>query len=277
MAEEITKVLKYNDWQFVLESSILPREPLNPDVVQSVLLRNQLNTHPKRLLDFFHWSNYQMGSPQNLNSFSILALVLINSNLFSLANGLLSRMMETQIPVSTMLSSLLECCKECDRLKSRSVVFELLIDAYRKRGMLNEAFSVFLGAKDGFFLPNLLCCNSLLKDLLRGNRMELFWMVYEGMAESKLDLDVYSYTTVINAYFKVGSVREAKRILGEMEYKGYNPNLVTYNVVIKGLCRSGDLDEALRVKKSMAENGFIPDQYTYTHRWFLQAEEVEGS
>jgi leucine-rich PPR motif-containing protein len=258
--KEILAALKQSNWQYLMESSGMPKK-LNPEVVRSVLYQNQVND-PKRLLHFFDWSASVMGVPQNLNSFSILAIALCNSSLFALANGVLERMMGTRKPPLEIIDSIVRCYTECGG--SNLVVFEILVNAYKKMGLLNEAASVFLEAKNGGFFPSLVCCNSLLKDLVKCNRMELFWKVYDGMLESKISPDVYTYTTVINAHSKVGNVEEVRRVLFEMEEKGCSPNLVTFNVVIGGLCRSGAVDEALELKKSMAGKGLLPDAYTYS-------------
>ncbi|GMQ09545.1 hypothetical protein CsSME_00052877 [Camellia sinensis var. sinensis] len=259
---QITSILTHNNWQFLLESSYLPQK-LNPDVIRSVLHQNMAGD-PKRLLGFFNWSSHQMGTPQNLNSFSILAIVLCNSNQFAYANWVLERMIEICCPVSAVLDSIVSCCREFNSSQSVHVVFDVLINAYKKKGMLHEAASLFLAAKNCEFLPSLVCCNSLLKDLLKCNRMELFWSVYYAMLEAKINPDVYTLTSLISAHCKVGNVREGQRVLLEMEEKGCSPNLVTYNVTIGGLCKAGLVDEALELKKSMTEKGLAPDGYTYS-------------
>ncbi|XP_060203056.1 pentatricopeptide repeat-containing protein At5g61990, mitochondrial-like [Lycium barbarum] len=196
--EEISTILKHKNWKLLLESSTIPQK-LNPDVVYSVLDRNKLVVNPKRLLDFFDWSNQQVQLTQNIDSFSILALALCNSNNFGPANQVFNEMIQRR-RFPDILSSLVKCAKECNEFRSKGVVFELPIDAYRKIGMLNEAVSMFLGVKNEGFNLSLLYCNTLLNELLSGNKMELFWEVYEGMLESEMILDVYTYTNTINAY-----------------------------------------------------------------------------
>ncbi|KAK4395502.1 Pentatricopeptide repeat-containing protein, mitochondrial [Sesamum angolense] len=232
-AAEIDKILKHNNWQFLLESSHITQR-LNADVVHSVLQRTNVSVHPRRLVDFFNWSNRHLGTSQNLHSYSILALVLCSSNLYAPAVNVLGKMVDARVSVSDVLDSILNLYNGCSRFRSRPVVFELLIDVYRKKAMWSEAVTVFLGVKGGDFRISLLCCNSLLKDLLKCNSMELFWKVYREMLERKIDFDVYTYVSVITAYCKVGKGREAKRVLFEMEENGCDPNLIAYNVIIRG-------------------------------------------
>ncbi|KZV21767.1 pentatricopeptide repeat-containing protein mitochondrial-like [Dorcoceras hygrometricum] len=262
-AAEITRILKHNNWQFLLESSHIPQR-LNYDVVNTVLQRTHFSIHPRRLLDFYRWSNQHLGNPQNLPSLSILALVLCSSNLYSPAINVLGEMIDARVPVSDILSSILNLYNECQRFRSVPVVFELLIDVYRRKGMWSEAVSVFLGVQGGDVDISLLCCNSLLNDLLKSNRIELFWKVHGGMMEKKINFDLYTYTSVVSAYCKGGNIIEAKRVLIEMGENGCDPNTITYNVLIKGLCGIGAVDEALQQKMKMLEKGLAPDGYTYT-------------
>uniref|UniRef100_A0A5B7BMF1 Pentatricopeptide repeat-containing protein n=1 Tax=Davidia involucrata TaxID=16924 RepID=A0A5B7BMF1_DAVIN len=74
---EITTILKCNNWRALLDSSDVPKK-LNPDVVQTVLHQNQVGDS-KRLLDFFYWVEHKMGTHQDLNILSILAVNLCNS------------------------------------------------------------------------------------------------------------------------------------------------------------------------------------------------------
>ncbi|KAH7543164.1 hypothetical protein FEM48_Zijuj02G0154100 [Ziziphus jujuba var. spinosa] len=159
------------------------------------------------------------------------------------------------------MGSIGRCYREFDG--SNSLFFETLIDSYRKMGLLVEAIDVFLGLKDFEFVPTLLFCNLLLRDLLKTNRMELFWKVFDRMSEMEMNFDVYTYSNLISAHLKTGNVDEAQRFLLEMGEKNCHPNVVTYNLVINGLCRARRVDEAVEIKRSMIEEGLVPDNYTY--------------
>uniref|UniRef100_A0A803N7D6 Pentatricopeptide repeat-containing protein n=1 Tax=Chenopodium quinoa TaxID=63459 RepID=A0A803N7D6_CHEQI len=260
--EEISKLLKHNNWSILMGSSDIIKK-LNPDVVQSVLHHNQFSD-PIRLLGFFNWSHSQLGIHHNLFSFSILAVLLCNSSCFPLANGVIECLIETRPPSYMVFDSLASCVREYNKCDSSSVIFDIVINAYKKMGLLKEAADVFLCIKDNDFCPSLVCCNSLLSDLLKKNMMGLFWRVYNTMLEVNLVPDIYTYTNLISGLCKEGKVEEGKNVIVEMEEKGIIPNLVTYNVLINGLCRSKALDEALELKRSMAEKGLTPDSYTYS-------------
>ncbi|XP_031254189.1 pentatricopeptide repeat-containing protein At5g61990, mitochondrial-like [Pistacia vera] len=259
LSKQVSDLLRQNNWQTLIANLHIPNK-LNPDVVRSVILQNEVGDL-KRLLDFFYWSKSQTGIPHFLDSFSILAIRLCNSNLFGPANGVLNNMIKTRESCSSIFNSII-CCYRNSR-GSNPIVFDILIDSYRKMGMLVEAVDTFLGVKSGHILPSLRCCNTLLSDLLKGNMIQLFWKVYNGMLVAKMDFDLYTYTNLANALCKVGDLNGAKKVLTQMDEKGCSPSLFIYNVLIEGTCHVGDFDGAFQLKNSMVEKGLVPDAYTY--------------
>ncbi|KAI7736472.1 hypothetical protein M8C21_012077, partial [Ambrosia artemisiifolia] len=137
-------------------------------------------------------------------------------------------------------------------VKFSSLGLAQLVYAYKNKFMFDEAVGLLLSLKknngdgDVSMLPNNVCLNSLMRDLLRNNKMELFWKVNERLSEGNV-------IHVITAYCKSGKMDEAKRVFREMEEKGCRPNLVTHGLV----------DEAIGYKRLMSEKGLVPDAYTY--------------
>lgn len=256
---KVSIFLKESNWQTLIKNLKIPNK-LNPDVVRSVLVENQVG-NPQRLADFFYWSNCKLRIPQLLDSFAILAVMLCNNNLFGHANGVLNKMIITPRPCSAILNSIICCFRS--NVGSNAMVFDILIDSYRKKDMVSEAVDTFLGLKNGGILPSLRCCNSLLNYLLKGNRLELFWKVYDGMLGAKMDFDAYTYTNLASAFCKVGDLKSAKRVLSEMDEKGCSPDVFIFNVVIGGFCRVGAMAEVFELKKSMVEKGLVLDINTY--------------
>ena len=91
--------------------------------------------------------------------------------------------------------------------------------------------------------------------------------IYEN--EDRIDLkpDVYSYTSLIDAFSKVGASRRAEDIMLVMKQNGVKPNVYTYNTVISSWARSGDASapkEAERVIRNMLKAGVKPNSSSYT-------------
>ncbi|KAL4365136.1 hypothetical protein AHAS_Ahas07G0075900 [Arachis hypogaea] len=72
------------------------------------------------------------------------------------------------------------------------------------------------------------------------------WVVEEGVFE----LDVFTYTTMIRDFCKIGMVHSALKVFDEMCCA---PNSVSYNTLIHGFCKNGDLEGAKRVFDRMVE------------------------
>jgi pentatricopeptide repeat protein len=62
---------------------------------------------------------------------------------------------------------------------------------------------------------------------------------------------------------KVGRVEDARNVFEDLSVKGYNLNVCTYTVMIQGFCDQGLLDEALALLSKMKDSSCIPDAATY--------------
>ncbi|PWA58598.1 tetratricopeptide-like helical domain-containing protein [Artemisia annua] len=255
---EITSILNnnnqdYNDFISRIKSF---QNPLNPNLIQSILAKNQ-SCDPKKLLHFFNWSVHEKGIVPNLVSFLILAMSFVSFNRLRYASNVLDQMIETRKPVSDVVEAV-------RGVGLSSLGFTQLVYAYKSKCMLDEAVFLLLSYGDKSCFVNSVCFNSLLSDLLKGGKMELFWKVCERLSECDVKRDVYTYSNVIKGYCMSGRMEDAKRVFLEMEEDGCSPNLVTYNLLIGGLCQYGLVDEAIGYKKAMVEKGVVPDAYSYS-------------
>ncbi|GAB4856729.1 hypothetical protein Ancab_014643 [Ancistrocladus abbreviatus] len=76
--------------------------------------------------------------------------------------------------------------------------------------------------------------------------------------------DHVSYTTVISALLKAGSMDKARQVLAEMTRIGVPANRVTYNILLKGYCKQLQIEKAKELVREMAENvGISPDVVSY--------------
>ncbi|KAF3443222.1 hypothetical protein FNV43_RR12904 [Rhamnella rubrinervis] len=262
---KFSEILEHRNWKNLLNDSDLLKE-LNPKLVCRVIYAvngyERKVGDPKLLLDFLLWSEEKVGALWDFDVLSLIAVGLCNSKFYGDALDIIDRM----IRISNCPNAVLGCIGSAylGFESSNPVVFEMLVDSYRKMGLLAEAVTVFLTIKNAEFVPTSSFCNTLLRDLLKTDKMELFWKVFDRISDMELTFDVYTYSYLINAYAKAGNVDEVKKVLLEMEEKGFPPNLDTYNMVIHGLCGAGHVDEAVEIKRSMIEQGLVPDNYTYS-------------
>uniref|UniRef100_A0A0E0Q6Y4 Uncharacterized protein n=1 Tax=Oryza rufipogon TaxID=4529 RepID=A0A0E0Q6Y4_ORYRU len=267
VAAEVATLLSRcsGDWRLAVSSSDLPSR-LSPAAISSLVRRrpspSSPRLHPKLLLDFFYWSSPQLApSAPAPDAFAHLAMSLCAGSLFNLANGLLIKMIRAYPSPPVVLASIHRALSDSGHRSP--AVLDVLVDTYKKSGRVQDAAEVVLMMRDLGLAPSIRCCNALLKDLLRADAMALLWKVREFMVGAGISPDVYTYSTLIEAYCKVREFDTAKKVLVEMRERGCGLNTVTYNVLIAGLCRSGAVEEAFGFKKDMEDYGLVPDGFTY--------------
>ncbi|KAF2922377.1 hypothetical protein DAI22_07g108733 [Oryza sativa Japonica Group] len=263
VAAEVATLLSRcsGDWRLAVSSSDLPSR-LSPAAISSLVRRrpspSSPRLHPKLLLDFFYWSSPQLApSAPAPDAFAHLAMSLCAGSLFNLANGLLIKMIRAYPSPPVVLASIHRALSDSGHRSP--AVLDVLVDTYKKSGRVQDAAEVVLMMRDRGMAPSIRCCNALLKDLLRADAMALLWKVREFMVGAGISPDVYTYSTLIEAYCKVREFDTAKKVLVEMRERGCGLNTVTYNVLIAGLCRSGAVEEAFGFKKDMEDYGLVPD------------------
>ncbi|EXB52180.1 hypothetical protein L484_004281 [Morus notabilis] len=177
--------------------------------------------------------------------------------------------------------------------------YNILINAWCKRGCLDDAWKVFDEMRWNGVRPNAVtfgtlvhgfCANfkldealklkedmirvygikpnaslyaSLMKELSRAGELSLAFRLREEMERNRIELDARVYSTLISANFKAGRKEEAFRILEEMKVSGCKPDTVTYNAVIHGFCVEKDFEAANEMLNQMVEEGCKPDIITY--------------
>ncbi|KAM7280492.1 hypothetical protein ACFE04_007626 [Oxalis oulophora] len=146
------------------------------------------------------------------------------------------------------------------------VVFDMLVKAYVKAGMVREGFTVFKTSNEAGYSPTVTACNFLLNGLLKFNRFEECWEVYEEMGRimyrRNVLPDLVSYTALINALCKAGNVKEAHQLFHNMVHRKLIPDTFSYNTLISGYCKEGRIREARSLLHEMMANGTAPDDFT---------------
>ncbi|XP_073065382.1 pentatricopeptide repeat-containing protein At5g15010, mitochondrial [Primulina eburnea] len=97
----------------------------------------------------------------------------------------------------------------------------------------------------------------VIGDSREGNR------IWREMEKRGIRHDVYSYSSIMSCYSKVGKLNKVLRLFDEMKALGIEPDKKVYNAVILALARGGLQKEARNLMKTMDEKGFTPDSVTY--------------
>lgn len=108
---------------------------------------------------------------------------------------------------------------------------------------------------------------TLMKGYMNAGRVADTVRTLEAMRhqeDSNSHPDHVTYTTVISAFVKDGSMEKAREMLKEMAKMRIPANLITYNILLKGYCRQLQIDKAEDLMKEMIEVvGIEPDVVSY--------------
>ena len=91
--------------------------------------------------------------------------------------------------------------------------------------------------------------------------------MYASTKRKNCKADVYTYTSLVDAYSKIGASRRAEDIVALMKSDGVSPNVYTYNTLISSWARSGEscaIEEAERIIGRMSRSGVKPNASSYT-------------
>ncbi|XP_030542603.2 LOW QUALITY PROTEIN: pentatricopeptide repeat-containing protein At3g09650, chloroplastic [Rhodamnia argentea] len=117
------------------------------------------------------------------------------------------------------------------------------------------------------YAPNSRIYTTLMKGYMRTGRVKDTVRMLEAMQheeDSSRHPDHISYTTVISAQVKAGSMDQARRVLAEMKRIGVPANRITYNIILKGYCQQLQMDKAKELIKEMASDAEVrPDVVSY--------------
>ncbi|XP_023528281.1 pentatricopeptide repeat-containing protein At3g09650, chloroplastic [Cucurbita pepo subsp. pepo] len=117
------------------------------------------------------------------------------------------------------------------------------------------------------YSPNSRIYTTLMKGYMNEGRVADTIRMLEAMrnqGDQSSHPDHVSYTTVVSALVKAGSMDRARQVLAEMTRIGCPANRITYNILLKGYCRLLQMDKARELLKEMVNGaGIEPDVVSY--------------
>ncbi|KAJ4902494.1 Pentatricopeptide repeat-containing protein [Raphanus sativus] len=233
--------------------------------ISRVLLRFQSDA--TRALSFFNWVKSDSGLTPNVGNYCLLLHVLAWSKKFPLAMQFLCELIELvankeEEEEEDVFSVLVSATDECNW---DPVVFDMLVKAYLKLGLVEEGYSVFRKVVAFGFRVSVVTCNHLLNGLLKLDLTDDCWRVYRVMRRVGILPNAHTINVLTNVFCNGSSFNQVNEFLEKMEEEeGFEPDLVTYNTLVSSYCRRGRLKEAFYLYKIMYRRRVVPDLVTYT-------------
>ncbi|KAF6150068.1 hypothetical protein GIB67_002850 [Kingdonia uniflora] len=144
-----------------------------------------------------------------------------------------------------------------------SQAFTVLISAYLKSGMVEEAIESFSRMEEFSCKPETFTWNTVLHVLVKKEVHMLGLEVFNGMLKSDCRPNHATFCILLDGLFKAGMMKEALKLFDEMLLRGIFPNSSIYNIIISGLCQAKKTYEALELMEKMKMNSVTPDFFTY--------------
>ncbi|KAG9134522.1 hypothetical protein Leryth_000878 [Lithospermum erythrorhizon] len=117
------------------------------------------------------------------------------------------------------------------------------------------------------FTPDARIYTTIMKGYMNQGRVKDIVRTLEAMRnqeDTASQPDHVTYTTVISAFVKAGTMDKAMEVLAEMTRIGVPANLVTYNILLKGYCQQLQVDKAKELIREMIDSvGIEPDVVSY--------------
>lgn len=117
------------------------------------------------------------------------------------------------------------------------------------------------------YTPDSRMYTTLMKGYMKQGRVSDTVRMLEAMRHQEDGAshpDHVTYTTVISALVKVGSMDRARQVLAEMARIAVPANRITYNILLKGYCQQLQIDKAKELMREMTDDVAIePDVVSY--------------
>nr|XP_043623047.1 pentatricopeptide repeat-containing protein At3g02650, mitochondrial-like [Erigeron canadensis]XP_043623048.1 pentatricopeptide repeat-containing protein At3g02650, mitochondrial-like [Erigeron canadensis]XP_043623049.1 pentatricopeptide repeat-containing protein At3g02650, mitochondrial-like [Erigeron canadensis] len=162
----------------------------------------------------------------------------------------------------------------CEKMISEEILPEAgkvgnVIYSLCKGGMVKDAHSVYLLAKEKGRYPSQLSVNFLISSLCDRKKndadfVHLALKMLDDFSEDKRKYAIKQFSCVVQALCRVSDTEGAKALLSKMIHVGPPPGNAVFNTIINGLSKSGDMKGAINITRMMEDRGLKPDVFAYS-------------
>ncbi|XP_057805613.1 pentatricopeptide repeat-containing protein At5g15010, mitochondrial [Salvia miltiorrhiza] len=157
---------------------------------------------------------------------------------------------------------LLFCNKAAYPLNTKS--FNIILNGWcNVIGSLREGKRIWVEMERRGIRHDVYSYSSIMSCYSKMGNLNAVMRHYERMKALGIKPDRKAYNAVVHALAKGRFVNEARSLMETMQEAGIAPDSVTYNSLIMPLCKSHLLDEARKAFEEMVERGVAPTVRTY--------------
>ena len=268
MIVRVSSVLKDRgwDWNLPSRSNFLFDESL----VSKIMNELYAGTSDAALaFFFFRWSQRHNGVNHHSHAVCTMIHISVMGNMNHVAMKLLRDLIRCRRGIS-FPGSLFNLLKETsDDGKTLETVYSMLLGCHLEDDMLDDAVQLMDAMKTLGFFPATGVCITLIKRLLRSEKLELTFLVFSEALRYGRDLSNHCISLLINYCSVRGNFSDALELFAQMFKNGCKPDIVCYTIIINSLCKKGYLKEATFLLLKLIQEGLSSDS-------ILTSSVVEG-
>ncbi|KNA22390.1 hypothetical protein SOVF_034390 [Spinacia oleracea] len=146
--------------------------------------------------------------------------------------------------------------------KPNGITYNIRIDAYCKRGCLDDGLRLFQEMEHSNCSPTLETVTTLIHGAGVARNVTRAWELFNELPTRKLCPDAGAYNAMISVLVKCRQVEYAINLVNEMEEKHISPDGITYHTMFHGLMKSNGIEAVRGFYEKMVMQNFVPETRT---------------
>jgi pentatricopeptide repeat protein len=112
--------------------------------------------------------------------------------------------------------------------------------------------------------PNMYTYSTMIDAFAKNGQIEKAIEVFDSIMKDGVRPDVFVYTSMIDAFAKNGQIEKAIEVFDSIMKDGVRPDVFVYTSMIDAFAKNGQIEKAIEVFDSIMKDGVRPDVFVYT-------------
>ncbi|KAG0450233.1 hypothetical protein HPP92_026873 [Vanilla planifolia] len=242
--ETICRIMFQRPWTTRLQNTIRFMVPVFDQPLVLAIIRRAGERDPERALHFFRWVE-KTGFRHDPHTYTEIISSLTRASMLNHARCLLLDDMPKRL------------------VPRDEHMFAVLIDAYGRAGIPQEAVKIFRRLPELGIDRTVLSYDALFKAILRRGRVLMSKRVFNSMIRDGVPPSLSTYNILIWGFCLSLKMQTARRFFLDIKERGLSPDVITYNTLLNGWVRMKNMDEAQKVVDEMLAADISPNSITY--------------